>query len=289
MNQEDFLLTTISTSNNIHGYFCKIKKSLTEIQKKHSLNIISSTIFSRAMAATVLLSGNLKNRNDYITVIWQCTGDAGKIFCEAFYDGSIRGYIKEKNLSLIETSMKDNFIYSEPYIGFGELKVMRTTFDDRAPYSSVVSIETGEIAQDISLYLDQAFQIQSALKLGLSISRENEIESAGGLLLMAMPGATKEELNNIYDSFNSLGSLTEILKKGNKEINNLFQKLGLEIISIKKIFHKCSCNRLKIFGIIKKLDKEELKKFITEGTKLEVECQYCSEKYMFEIDELGEK
>ena len=141
MNPEDFLITTITNNNNIHGYFCSIKNSLTEIQKKHNLNIISTTLFSRAMIGTTLLSGNLKNKKDYITVIWQCTGVAKKIYCEAYFDGRIRGYIGEKNLSLIEGSLKDNFIFAEPYVGFGELKVLRTTFDNRAPYSSIVPIE----------------------------------------------------------------------------------------------------------------------------------------------------
>ena len=148
-------------------------------------------------------------------------------------------------------------------------------------------MRTGEIAQDISLYLDQAFQIQSALKIGFSVSKDNEIESAGGLLLMAMPGATKEELNKIYDSFNDLGSLTDILKKENKEINDLFMKLGLEIINVKKMNHACLCSRLKIINILKSLDQDELKKFMAEESKIETECQYCSEKYSFEMSELN--
>jgi molecular chaperone Hsp33 len=285
MQTEDFLITTISSNNNIYGYFCNIKNSMTEIQKKHGLNIISTTLLSRAMIATTLLSGNLKNKNDYITLIWQCSGEVKKIFAEGHFDGSIRAYIGEKNLLLIENSLKDNFIFAEPYIGFGELKVLRTTFDNRPPYSSIVPIETGEIAQDISLYLDQALQIQSALKLGFSISKENIIESAGGLLLMAMPGVTKEELTKIYESFNSIGSLTEILQKENTEINELFLTLGLEIINVKKINHRCLCNREKISNVMKSLDQDELKKFITDESKLEVECQYCSEKYSFDMEE----
>ena len=197
----DFLITTISKTKNIHGYYARVKSSLTDAQNKHKMNIISTTIFSRAMIATTLLSGNLKNKKDYLSILWNCTGPVNKIFCEATHEGNIRGYIENTDLQFIKESTYDNNIKAEPYIGFGEIIVSRNSFDNRPPYNSVVVIETGEIAQDISLYLDQALQIQSALKIGFSVNNSNEIETAGGILFMALPGASESELMDIYHAF----------------------------------------------------------------------------------------
>lgn len=284
--KEDFLITTLSKNKNIHGYYTSIKNSLIDAQKKHNLNIISTSIFSRAMIGTILLSGNLKNRRDYLSVAWNCTGPIGKIFCEANYEGNIRGYVGEANLQFIKDSIYNNNIKAEPYIGFGEIVVSRNSFDDRPPYNSVVVIETGEIAQDISLYLDQGLQIQSALKIGLSVNKNNKIEVAGGILFMAMPGASKNELLDVYHTFESIGSLTDVFKSNVSNINIQFKKLGLEVINIKSIRYKCTCNKYIIKGILKGLNKKELEKYLIDTDNIEVACQYCAKKYNLMINEL---
>lgn len=283
---EDFLITTISKNKNVHGYYVNIKNSLKDAQKRHNMNIISTSIFSRAMIATSLLSGNLKNQSDYLSIAWDCTGPIGKIFCEANYEGNIRGYIGKTDLQFINDTIFENNIKAEPYIGFGEIIVSRNSFDNRPPYNSVVVIETGEIAQDISLYLDQVLQIQSALKIGFSVNKFNEIEVAGGILFMAMPGASKSELLDIYHTFESIGSLTEVLKKRVSNVNIQFKKLGLEIINIKNIKYKCTCNKAIINGYLKGLSKNELEKYIIDSKRIEVACQYCAKKYNFMINEL---
>lgn len=283
--KEDFLITTISKNKNIHAYFTSIKSSLKDVQKRHKMNMISTTIFSRAMIATTLLSGNLKNEIDYLSLSWNCTGSVKKIFTEANYDGNIRGYIGEPNLQFIEDSSLDNNIKAEPYIGFGEIIVSRKSFNNRAPYNSVVVIETGEIAQDISLYLDQVLQIQSALKLGFSINKDNIIEAGGGILFMAMPGASEYELTDVYHAFDSIGSLTDVLKTNGSKVNNQFKKLGMEIINVKKINFNCNCSKQKFSDFLKKMNKEELKKYIIDSDKIDIECQFCSQKYNFKINE----
>lgn len=284
--KNDFLITTISKNKNIHGYYAQIKNNIKEAQKRHKMNIISTTIFSRAMIATTLLSGNLKNKQDYLSITWNCTGPAKKIYCEANYEGNIRGYIGNTDLQLIKESSYDNNIKAEPYIGFGEIIVSRNSFDNRAPYNSVVVIETGEIAQDISLYLDQALQIQSALKIGFSVSKSNEIETAGGILFMALPGSSESELMDVYHAFNSIGSITDVLKSDDSKINKQLDKLGLEIINTKNVSFQCTCNDEKIKDILKGLDKKELEKYTAGLNKIEAACQYCAKKYYFSINEL---
>ena len=280
MNNNDFLITTLSKNKNIHGYFTSIKNSVTALKNSHRMNIIAATIFSRAMVGTTLLSGNLKNQPDYLSTAWNCTGLVKKIYTEATYQGIIRGFIEEPNPAFIEGSVYEGSIKAEPYIGFGEIIISRNSFDNRPPYNSVVVIETGEIAQDISIYLDQGLQIQSALKIGFSANKENEIEACGGLLLMAMPGADEYELNDVYHAFESLGSLTDILLEEDAKVNSMFNKLGLEIVNSKAIKFGCRCNEENIIEILKSLGKDEIQRFIIDDKNVEVECQYCGRKYV---------
>lgn len=284
---KDILLTTLSKNGNIIGYYTNLKNCAKIIQSRHSLTIISTSILCRALTAAALLSGNLKNRPDILTLTWDCSGHVKKMIAEINFDGKIRGYIQEPNLQFIEGSIVDGNIKTEPYIGFGEIVVERKSFDARPEYYTPVVIETGEIAQDISLYLDQCLKIQSALKLGISISNKNIINVCGGILLMALSKANEFELAEIYQAFNSMTSLTEILKNDISKVYKIFNDLKLDLVNVKEINFKCSCNSDNIKSLLKKLPHEKLKEYIVNENKIEAECQFCTEKYIFDLNEFN--
>ena len=48
-----------------------------------------------------------------------------------------------------------------------------------------------------------------------------------------MPGTSKSELLDVYHTFESIDSLTDVLKSNVSSINIQFEKLGLEIIVLK--------------------------------------------------------
>lgn len=51
------------------------------------------------------------------------------------------------------------------------------------PYTGMVPIVSGEIAEDLANYLVESEQTNSALGLGVSINRDCSIKSAGGFLV----------------------------------------------------------------------------------------------------------
>lgn len=284
-DEEDFLLTALSNKGNLVGYYTSIKNSIQKAQEAHKMNLISSAVFARAMCATVLLSGNLKNKTDRFSISWNCSGPAGRIYLETDYTGNVCGFIENNNLQLIENSLSARGDFStEPYIGFGELIVSRDSFK---PYRSIVVIETGEIAQDISFFLEQSLQIQSAINIGLSITKENKIESAGGILLMGLPGISKEEVEVLHSEFQQMTNLNEILSNGKEDVLEFFQKLGLDCTFQKRnIQFSCHCNEEKIKKALKILAEEKLEEYLNEDKMYEVKCQYCGKEYKINTQQL---
>jgi len=291
MLYNDILINIISKDKKINGYLTLINNTAREIQKNHKLNIVSSSILCRALIANVLLSGNLKNKYDSLSIKWDCTGPAKTIFVEANYEGNVKGYIAEPNLKLLENSLEKGSIKAEPYIGFGKFVISRKTFDNRPPYNSICVIETGEIAEDISIYLKQSLQIKSAINIAISISNSNYIEICGGLLLMAMPGTSENYINDIHDKFLSIGSFTDLLKENidnniNNILNDILDKLNMIEIQKKNIIFKCNCNKEKILNILKSLDKDDFLNYISDNGKINASCQYCGKEYNFMPDEV---
>lgn len=285
--KKDILISAISKDKLVYSYITILDNTIKEMQKRHNLNIVSQTIISRAITGGVLLSGNLKNQGDTLVFNWNCTGDVKKIVVEVKYNGEVRGYIENPNLPFIERSFINGNIKAEPYIGFGELTISRFTHTNNPPYHSVVPIVAGEIAEDLTLYIQQSLQIESALKIGLSIDKDNNLEVCGGILFTAYPETSEKKIKEINKKFEEMGSFTDLLKQKNFNYNNIFEELDLKVFSEKDIYFKCNCNINQIKGFLKKLSKDDIKEFIEDNGKIRIDCKYCGTHYEFLEEEIA--
>lgn len=65
----------------------------------------------------------------------------------------------------------------------GVLAVVRSHPEWERPYTGIVELQSGEIAEDLAKYLVESEQQNAAIALGVSIGRDGSIRSAGGFLL----------------------------------------------------------------------------------------------------------
>lgn len=286
----DKLYILLSKNKKVSGYLCHINETAKKVKEIHNYNIIANAILLRAIASTVLVSGNLKNKNDELIFKWQCTGPIKSIVVEVDYEGRTMAYVGNPNLEYIEGSIVNGSIKAEEYIGFGELVVMRRAYDGRAPYVSVTVLESGEIAHDVSVFLNQSLQVECAMKLALSLNKNNEVEVCGGILLMAFPDATDEEINEIYKKFNSFGSLTDLFKQTDPDnFISLLDKFDMELIATRNIRYECNCNKNKILNFLVGLNQNEFTNYIMEDGKISATCEFCNREYIFTPLEIEEE
>ncbi len=286
MQNDDFIITAISQKGNLVGYFTSIRNCAEQVQTAHKMNNVSTAVFARALSAAVLLSGNLKNPDDRLAMNWDCTGPVKKLCIETDGCGNIRGFIDNPQLEFIERSVLNGEFSTEPYIGFGELTVSRET-GDSAPYQSIVVIETGEIAQDLSLFLEQSLQIQSAVNIGLSVDKNNKILCAGGLMLMGLPGVTEQEIKDMHNEFQKITSLTDVLCKDEQAVLEMFNSLNMDIIGNRSIQFHCKCSLEKVKSVLKSLKPESLQEFLSKDNCYETSCRYCGAQYKITKEELN--
>ena len=71
--------------------------------------------------------------------------------------------------------------------------VVRERVGNHQPYSGLVPLETGTVAQDLAHYLAESEQSQSAVALGVFLDG-GSIQAAGGFLVQALPGAREEDV-----------------------------------------------------------------------------------------------
>jgi redox-regulated HSP33 family molecular chaperone len=69
----------------------------------------------------------------------------------------------------------------------GTLAIVRTQPLSPKPYSSVVEITSGEVAEDLAVYMAESEQTNSAIALGVQIGPEGLVSAAGGYLIQVDP------------------------------------------------------------------------------------------------------
>lgn len=70
-------------------------------------------------------------------------------------------------------------------VGKGILAVVRSHPLMKEPYTGMIPIYSGEVAEDLAHYLQDSEQTNSAIALGVSINRDTSVRSAGGFLVQA--------------------------------------------------------------------------------------------------------
>lgn len=143
----------------------------------------------------------------------------------------------------------------------------------------------------MTYYFATSEQTPSSVGLGVLMTKENAVETAGGFIIQVMPNAKDETITLLEDRLASFSSVTDTLEAG-KSIEEMMEGLlyGLnpEILEQQGVEFRCNCSDEKTRGMIASLPKEELADMIEEGKDVEVVCHFCGKKYAYSPDEIRE-
>ena len=74
---------------------------------------------------------------------------------------------------------------------------MRNHPEWERPYTGIVEIASGEIAEDLAKYLVESEQQNAAIALGVSIDRNAGIKAAGGFLIQVL-SLMEQKIENFH-------------------------------------------------------------------------------------------
>ena len=160
----------------------------------------------------------------------------------------------------------------------------------REPYSGVVEIQSGEIADDIAYYLTSSDQIPSAVSLGVLFNDDSSVREAGGFIVQLMDGATDETAALLEERIASLPSVTTMLSEGETPESILERILGdmdLQILEDGPVAFRCDCTRERTLKLLSLVSADELQDMVDEGEDVEMVCAFCNSKYQYSPDEIA--
>lgn len=198
---------------------------------RHQTEPTASAALGRAILGTLLMSC-FRGEGEKTQVTFRGDGPLGMIQVISQSSGLVKGLLGNPAVNF-PLRGSDGKLDVSRAVGKGVLAVVRSLpFTEegwQTPYTGMVPITTGEIAEDLATYLADSEQVQSALGLGVSVGKDLRVDTAGGFLIQVLPFAEESTIAQLEKNIAAAGSMTKMLRDGlsPKDITNrLLEGIG---------------------------------------------------------------
>lgn len=283
------------------GRLVRLNKTVNTILEKHAYPKPVSAVIAESTALAALLASSLKY-DGLFTLQTQSNGPVPLVAVDVCSNGKIRACAKydEKRLEQSQTLRKTvGEIEEAPHLlGGGYLAFTVDQGKDTQLYQGIVDLQGKTLTECALRYFKQSEQIDTALQLFLLAPQsEGQEWAAAGIMIQKMPdeggknNASPEELNEAWNQAEIfLHSLTadEVFNSelsSEDLLNRLYHANNLVITKTQEYQFGCRCNREKLLNTLRSFSKEEIES-LAENNKITADCQFCSEKYIFDKGEI---
>lgn len=283
---KDYVLRATAGDGQVRAFVATTRNMVERARDLHKTSKVATAALGRTLTATSMMGLMMKNDGDKITVIIKGGGPIGSILATANSKGIVKGYVDNPNV-VVEDYENGKLNVAAAVGSEGTVRVTKD-LGLREPYNGSYPMVSGEIAQDLTYYFALSEQTPSVVALGV-LTKEEEVEYAGGFIVQLMPDATEETISKLEANVANLDSITNMLKEGkNPEdiLNIVLDGLNPRILDKCDVGFECECSKERVEGVLISIGQHQLAEMIEEDKKAEIGCQFCNSKYMFDEDEL---
>lgn len=283
----DYLVRALSSQFAVLGLACVTTGLVEEASRLHGTSRTASAALGRALTGGLLMGALLK-RGQRVALRFEGSGPLRKILVEAESEGTVRGYVGAPGA---EVPFKDEKLNVSGAVGSeGSLTVIKD-LGLKEPYTGIVNLLSGEIAEDIAYYLAESEQIPSAVGLGVFVEPDGKVSASGGFLLQALPPRDEKLVEQLIENVRRLPGVTDLLRQG-KIPEDILQEVfaGIPFHMAGKrheLYFRCKCSRGRVEKVLIALGVQELEEIVAEQGEADVTCEYCRSRYHFTREELA--
>ena len=256
---------------------------VAEIRRRHDLWPTASAAVGRLTTGAVLFGAGLKG-NERISLQIAGSGPLQTLAADAWlldaHTIGARGYAHNPQVDL-PVDVRGKFDVAGA-VGSGSLQVTRSS-DVGQPYAGVVPLHSGEIGEDLALYLAQSEQIPSVVAVGV-LANPDGIVAAGGLFARVLPGSDERTRIELEKRARSLPPVTTSIARGagaEELMRDLAGDWKLGSMQSKSVKFACRCSREKVESVLLGLGADELLELTRRPDGTQAVCEYCKRRYAF--------
>ena len=274
-----YLLRGIAANGGIRVVAADTSALVEEARARHDATPTAAAALGRTLTGALLLSHVLlKDHRDRLTLRLRGDGPLGGVIADAGLDGAVRGYAVKPWVSL--EPREDGKLDVGGAVGKGDIEVIRSHAPYGEPYSSSVRLVSGEVGEDIAMFLAQSEQVGSAVLLGVYLEG-GKVTRSGGVVLQVLPDADPAALTLLETNVKAFGQLTDAMSRTSliEIIHELCWGLEFELLTedALPLEFSCRCSDEKALDALAYFSREEREQMVKEGGA-EVVCHWCGEE-----------
>lgn len=249
------------TSNGKVNIICANTTFLVEkARKMHDLSPVATATLGRTLTIGAIMGANMKSVDDSLTIQVEGNGPIGKIIVVANNFPKVKGYV-ENPLVDIPPKEDGKLDVGKAVGNSGYLNIIKD-IGLKEPYTGMVPLISGEIAEDFVNYFAISEQQPTVVALGVLVDK-NGVKVSGGYLLTLLPDATEEDIKKIEEAIQNCEPISKLLEENISLVDiakRVTQDENIQIIEENIIpVYECNCSKEKFERGVKCLGKEEIK------------------------------
>lgn len=266
---QDILHRYLFDNADVRGELVQLQNSYQQVIGSHAYPPVLQILLGELLAATSLLTATLKFSGD-ISVQLQGNGPVSLAVINGNNLQQLRGIARWDGELADNASLAD--LFGQGYM------VITLTPDEGERYQGVVALDKPTLAACVEDYFNQSEQLPTALWLFA------DGKQAAGMFLQILP--SQEDHNA---DFEHLSQLTATIKaqelftlEAQDVLHRLYHQEEVRLFDPIEVSFKCTCSRERSAAAIKTIDQAEVEAILAEDGKVEMGCEYCNAKYVFD-------
>ncbi|MBS0240857.1 MAG: Hsp33 family molecular chaperone [Proteobacteria bacterium] len=311
---DDIVLPFGTVKSRVSGRIVRLGAAVDTVLTSHDYPEPVSTILGEALALTALLGHPLKAGGRLILQT-KTDGPLGFLVVQYEAPGGLRGYAsfdRDKVEALMRSGRK---LGPGDFIGKGRMAMTIDPGGALASHQGIVALDGGSLADAAHAYFRQSEQLPTFIRLAVARHMIGGPNGgwhwrAGGLVLQHVPrlggdpkpDETPEERDARLhgeddDDWLRVSTLAATVEdhelidpmlSPERLLMRLFHEEGVRVSDEMPIAARCRCSRSRIEGFLKGFTAKDFEDMREPDGAVTVTCEFCSKKYRFEKDEVGE-
>jgi molecular chaperone Hsp33 len=152
--------------------------------------------------------------------------------------------------------------------------------DGNQAYQGIVALEGDTIAEILRNYMTRSEQLDTHLWLAANDRQ------AAGMLLQKLPDQAATQDADAWERATQLADTLkpeELLTLTAEElVHRLYHEEDIRLFEAQKVIFRCTCSRDNVARMLRMLGRPEVDSIIAERGDVEVHCEFCNQRYVFD-------
>ncbi|MGA2548833.1 MAG: Hsp33 family molecular chaperone HslO [Burkholderiaceae bacterium] len=286
---------TQSTRSSVRGEIVSLRETWQAIRARHDYPPAVLRILGELVAASTLLSANLKFNG---ALVMQIHGDGPVklLVVECNTDLTVRATAKLSPQAEIPADAGFQALVNVH--GKGRFALTLDPKDrsrGQQPYQGIVPLEGDSIAQALESYMLRSEQLDTHLWLAADEDRANGVllqklpVTGGESMSEAVSASLGTELETALETWNRAVTFANTLERAEllsvdpqTLMRRLFWDETLRVFEPLPCAFHCSCSRERVAAMLVTLGQREVDDTLAEQGIVEVNCEFCNRQYAFD-------